>query len=147
MEARPTNLVSQPGIYDIPNSVYHADPCVVPSVSASILKEFAKLPRKGWFAYPRLNTDHQPKHKQMWDLGSASHKITLGSDDQLVIIDAKNYQTKKARQERDECYAADMIPVLPHQFDEVKAMAAAARAQLHVHHDASAAFTRGRVAA
>lgn len=145
MEKQPTNIITEPGLYDIPNSAYHADPMAgdIISVSASILKEFARSPRHGWYAHPKLNRDHQPKHKQMFDLGSASHTITLGSDDKIVVIDSKDYKTKKAKEDRDKCYENDLIPVLAHQFESVTAMAAAARAQLDNHHDAQMAFKRG----
>lgn len=61
-------IISKPGIYDIPEEIYHADPCVIPSLSSSgskiILK---KSPRH--FLYETENEVKKPAFR----FGSAAH--------------------------------------------------------------------------
>jgi hypothetical protein len=51
-------FVSTPGYHRINAEKYHADPCVVPSLSSSIAKILLReSARKAWFSHPRLNPD------------------------------------------------------------------------------------------
>lgn len=124
-----------PGIYDIPDAAYHADCCITPALSASLIKKmvYPGTPAHAYHAHPRYNPDMVQENKAIYDAGSASHKFTLGSDDQIALIPYENYTTKAAKAARDAAYAADQIPVKVDDIAGVKAMARAMRAQLDVH--------------
>lgn len=79
-------------------------------------------------AHFRYWADHPQPRKRAFDLGHATHKKVLGVGAELVPIDAADYRTKKAQQERDAAYDAGQIPLLPDEMDRVDAMVAAVRA-------------------
>ena len=133
------------GLYDLPEEDYHADPCVQPSASRSFIKTLLnQSPRHAWQTHPRLNPAVIEEHKRAYDLGSAMHKLVLGSDAELAIIDAKDFRTKAAREAKEAAYAEGKIPVLVHESIEREAMKNACFAQLRNHPDAKEAFTLGK---
>ena len=138
-------IIDKPGVYaDISESVYHADPCGVPSLSSGIAKKLInESPWHAWTAHPRLNPEFEAKSSATFDKGAASHALLLGNVDRLVLIDADDYRTKAAQAARDEAREAEKIPILPAQLAEARAMAQAARRQLNDHRTASEAFERG----
>jgi len=137
--------IDKPGLYEISETDYHADPCFEPSFSASIGKEMlARSPRHAWTKHPRLNPDWQPDNRAMFDLGKAAHALLLGEARDFAVIDAEDWRTKAAKEERDLAYAAGLTPLLAGQWAQVQEMAMAARAQLAVHEDAKDAFTYGK---
>lgn len=137
--------ISEPGVYDLSESDYHADPVVAPSLSASIAKVLlGKSPRHAWYAHPRLNPAKAEDNRAMFDLGKAAHALVLGEERQFAIIDADDWRTKAAKEARDAAYAAGKTPLLAEQWGRVAAMADASRAQLAAHADARHAFTNGK---
>lgn len=138
-------MIDKPGIYDIPAEAYHADPCPAPSLSSSIAKLLVeKSPRHAKLAHPRLNPNYAPKNRTIFDIGSAAHAMVLGDERRFVIVDADDWKTKAAQAERAAAYAAGKIPLLPHQWEECRAMALAARAQLDASEEDADAFTNGK---
>lgn len=135
----------EPGIYEIEQSKYHADPCPTPSLSASIGKVLlGKSPRHAWTAHPRLNPEWEPENKAAFDLGSCAHSVLLGSQEEIVVVGAKDWRTAAAKAERDAARAAGNIPVLSQNMVEIGDMVDAAKAQLARHLDAKDAFTDGK---
>src|SRR5438477_11602559 len=59
--------------------------------------------------------------------------------DSIVLIEAGDYRTTKAREARDAARAAGLVPLLPYQVDIVRAIAGSIRA----HPIASEAFAGG----
>lgn len=72
--------------------------------------------------------DH-PVDKWEFDFGRAAHKIVLGDDlgDEIKIIEAKDWRTKKAQTERDEARANKITPILRPEWDRIQDMADAIR--------------------
>lgn len=139
------SVIDQLGLYDLPEEAYHADPCIMPSLSSSIGKKILnETPRHAWAAHPRLNPHFKREEKTAYDLGKTAHKLMLGKGASLVIIDAPDYRTKAAKQERDEAYSAGHIPILWKQYDAAEKMVEAGRSQLKDHEDAAQAFTNGK---
>ena len=137
--------IDRPGVYEISEADYHADPCFEPSFSSSVGKQMlSHSPRHAWFKHPQLNPDWQPDNRATFDLGKAAHALLLGEARDFAIIDAADWRTKAAKEERDTAYADGRTPILAEQWQRVQAMAAAARAQLAVHEDARDAFTNGK---
>ena len=114
-------VVTENGIYDMPEEQYHAHPAL--SFSAA-----KKLLHPSCPAIFRHAMDNPQPRKREFDLGHAAHKVVLGEGSELHVVDADSYRTKKAQEERDAAYARGDIPVLPHEFDQVQAMAAQVRA-------------------
>lgn len=126
-----------PGLYpDLPEDVYHADPCPEPSLSASIAKVLIdQSPRHAWTKHPRLNPAFEPENKTTFDLGRAVHKLILGRGADLVPVDADAYTTNAAKAARDAAWAAGKTPLKRAEWDQVHAVARAAEAQIGLNED------------
>lgn len=131
--------ITAPGIYDLPAEVYHADPVPGGSLSSSGARRL--LPPHCPARY-RHEQDHPRTPTAEMNLGSAAHRIVLGAGADLVEIDAGNYRTKAAQEQRDEALADGRIPVLPHEHEQVQAMAKALR-----EHETAATLLGGRAGA
>ena len=116
-------VLTEPGVYDMPEDVYHGDPVPGGSLSVSGAKKLLAPSCPARYAYER----EHPVYKDVFDFGSAAHKTVLGVGAEIVVIDAKNWQTNKAKDERDAARAAGKIPVLPHEHEQIQEMAKAIR--------------------
>lgn len=135
----------KPGIYDLPEGIYHADPCPAPSLSASIARELlGSSPWHAWHAHPRLNPAYQARASDRFDLGSAAHAHLLEGRDHFAVIDAPDWRTKAAQAERDAARAAGKVPLLAETWTQVQAMAEAARVQLDRYEEEPRPFTGGQ---
>ncbi|GAA5048332.1 hypothetical protein HNP84_000201 [Thermocatellispora tengchongensis] len=116
-------VIASPGIYDLAEDEYHADPVPGGSLSSSGTRRLlATCP-----AVYRWEREHGALPRRAWDLGTAAHKLVLGVGPTLAVIDAPDYRTKAAQQERDAARAAGAVPLLTKEHDQVQAMAAALR--------------------
>lgn len=137
--------IDRPGVYDIPAEVYHADPCVEPSLSSSIARLLVNAtPLHAWTAHPRLNPDQGREESEKFDIGNACHSLVLHDPKHFEIIDAKDWRTKDAKDQRDNARNAGKIPLLTEQWVRVQAMHHAAKIQLARHQEAKDAFTNGK---
>lgn len=127
-------VVTAPGVYDMPDEIYHGDPVPGGSLSASGAKLLLDCPAK--FQYDRT---HPRAEKRTFDIGKAAHKVVLGSGPDLVVVDAPDWRTKAAQEAKRAAYAEGAVPLLPHEHDEITAMAVA----LAQHPVASALFRPG----
>lgn len=110
---------------------YHADPCALPSLSASIATQLVtRSPYHAYLYHPRLGGVKREASKEM-DRGSLIHALVLGSPDECVIIDADNYRTKAAQERRDEARANGLTPILAREHAEVQEVADAIRVKMH----------------
>lgn len=133
--------ITEPGVYDIPAEVYHADPCVEPSLSNSIAKILIdQSPRHAWNAHPRLNPAHEPDESSRLDIGTVAHTLLLGKGRDIVAVDAKDWATKAAKAARDEAREAGKTPILAKDLERAQAMATAASDQLAAVEGAELAF-------
>lgn len=119
-------IVDTPGLYDMDDSVYFADPVPGGSLSTSGAKVLLDCPAK----FRWLQT-HPQKPKREFDLGHVAHKLVLGKGAEIAVVDFKDFKTKAAQQERDAAYAAGQVPVLATDHDRAQAMADAIRADRH----------------
>jgi len=140
----PVSAVTAPGIYDLPASVYHADPCPEPSLSCSIAKRLCLAsPAHVRQEHPRLNPDAEQEECEAFDLGTAAHALFLEGKGGVAIIDAKDWRTTAAKEARETARRAGLTPILTKQWDHVQAMVAAIRQQLDQHDDGAAIFAGG----
>jgi hypothetical protein len=104
----------------MPDAEYHAHPALSTSGAKRLLPP--SCPAR--FKWEQEN-GRPPKRE--FDVGSAAHLSVLGTGWPLVVIDAPDWRTKAAKEERDAAYAAGHIPILTKEKVTVDAMAAALR--------------------
>jgi hypothetical protein len=117
---------------------YHALPALSASGAWLLAEECAAkfLWRSPW------NPLYEPEAKSEFDIGVAAHLAVLEPQcqaDRLVLIEAGDYRSSRAREARDAARAAGKVPLLPYQHDIVRAVAGSIRA----HPIAAAAFVDG----
>ncbi|WP_202888966.1 PD-(D/E)XK nuclease-like domain-containing protein [Nocardiopsis dassonvillei] len=112
--------ITEPGVYDLPEAVYHADPVAGGSLSSTGARRLLECP--ALFEYERR---HKRGPKKAFDIGSAAHHLVLGTGPEIVVIDADSYRTKPAKEQRDAAHSRDAIPLLPSEYALVEAMAEA----------------------
>jgi hypothetical protein len=109
------------GVYDIPEAEYFAARYALSCSGAKLLLP-PSCPAKFFWAQ-----DH-PQYKKAWDFGSGAHNLVLGNGPELVEVQADDWRTKAARQQRDEARAAGKTPLLSRELAQCRAMAAALEA-------------------
>src|ERR1051325_9297771 len=125
-------------ITGLPAAEYHA----LQALSASgawLLAE--ECPAKFLWRSP-WNPLYEPEAKTEFDIGVAAHLAVLEPERQarnIVLIEAGDYRTTKAREARDAARAEGKVPLLPYQPDIVRAITGSIRA----HPIASQAFADG----
>ena len=105
---------------------YIADPCPEPSLSKSgIGRILYRSPQHAMRHHPRLGPNPE-RYTPSADTGSAAHAELLGADEtqQVVWVEAKDWRTKAAKEERDEAHAAGCIAMLEKDRQKVVDMAA-----------------------
>lgn len=119
-----------PGIHSISSAAYHADPCSVPSLSASIAHTLVdRSPLHAWTQHPRLNPDFAREQEPKFDLGTAAHALLLEGRNAVEVVDAKDWRTNAAKEARDAAYTAGKIPLLVKDWERVDAMVERAKSQ------------------
>lgn len=118
------------GFHVMPAVEYHADPCATPSLSSSIAQVLLReSPRKAWHQHPRLNPNYREAHDGKFDLGTCAHAVLLENDaSKIVIVDADDWRTKAAKEQRQAANAAGKTALLARHYDDVRRMADAALA-------------------
>lgn len=116
-------LIDKPGIYDLPERQYHADPvAAAPSLSRSIAKLLIEAsPAHVYVAHPRLGgtppTGPSAGDDDM-DVGSAAHALFLEGEDKIAHVPFDSYRTNAAKEFRDDALAAGKIPLKTAQRDK-----------------------------
>lgn len=101
-------------ILDCTDDEYFADPLPTPSLSQSVAHTLlAESPYHAWLQHPKLGGVGRTATKSQ-DNGSLVHALLLGAGKELTIIDAKDFRSKAAQEERDAARAAGKVPVLRH---------------------------------
>lgn len=120
-------------ILDCSEEQYHADPCERPSLSASIATTLVtRSPLHAWSEHPRLGGLGKTATREM-DRGTLIHRLVLGAGRDWHVIDADDYRTKGAREERDAARERGLVPVLRDELDAAQATASAILARLGDH--------------
>lgn len=137
--------IATPGVYDIPFEEYLADPCVEPSLSASIAHLMVdRSPLHAKLAHPRLSPQVEERRAKHLDDGSIAHALLLEGDrSRVVIVNSDSYRTKASQEARDAAYADRKLPVLAHRMEAIEAMVAAARMQIAANEQLAPVFARG----
>jgi hypothetical protein len=114
--------VKKPGIYQMLERDYHADPAPVPSLSRSIAKLIVEAsPSHAYVQHPRLGGE-PPSGPAVgdndMDVGTAAHALFLEGDDKIVHVPFNSYSTNAAKEFRDEALKAGKIPLKTKQRDD-----------------------------
>jgi len=131
-------LASARRISEMPAIEYHAMRSLSASGAWLLAEECAAkfLWRSPW------NPLFEHEAKTEFDIGVAAHLAVLEpkrQDNSIVLIDAGDYRTARAREARDLARTEGKVPLLPYQFDIVRAIAGSIRA----HPIAAEAFREG----
>jgi hypothetical protein len=123
---RPDWAASARRISGLPAVDYHAMRALSASGAWLLAEECAAkfLWRSPW------NPLYELEMKSDFDIGVAAHLAVLEPERQaesIVLIEAGDYRTTKAREARDTARAAGKVPLLPYQFDIVRAIAGSIR--------------------
>lgn len=116
--------ITEPGVYDMPNAVYHADPVPGGSLSSTGARRLIEPSCPAKFAWIR---EHGEEPKAHYDLGHAAHRAVLTEGEVIEVVDAEDWRTKAAREARDAARVAGKIPLLAKDASVVEAMAAQIR--------------------
>lgn len=109
---------------------YHNDPCDVPSLNQSIATILHKQSAKhAHMAHPRLG-GKKYRTSDAFDKGTAIHTALLGVGKVIVPVDAADWRTKAAREQRDAIRATGNIPMLADKARDIEDAASAIRKQL-----------------
>lgn len=119
-----STVITEPGRYQISAETYHGDPVPAGSLSSTGARRLLPPSCPALFKYEQ---DNGGEHRPEFDFGTAAHKEVLGVGDELVVIDAKDWRTKKAQDQRDEAYARGAVPLLTADYAHVQGMAATLR--------------------
>lgn len=119
-EARP--IVVEPGVYDMPDDVYHGDPVPGGSLSSSGAKLLLPPSCPARF---RWEQDNGRPPNGDFDYGHAAHLKVLGTGAELVVIDAKDWRTNAAKEAKAQAYQEGKVPILASHAVQVDAMAEA----------------------
>ncbi|MCK9929999.1 PD-(D/E)XK nuclease-like domain-containing protein [Frankia sp. Mgl5] len=128
----PMTVVTEPGVYDLPEELYHADPVPAGSLSSSGARRLLPPSCPALF---RHEQQHGRPDTKAFDFGKAAHRQVLGTGSEVVVFDYPDWKTKKARDDRDVCRSEGLVPLLDHEMTVVEEMATALRA-----HPAAAAL-------
>jgi hypothetical protein len=101
-------------VHDLDEQEYHAHQG---SLSVSGAKVLLKAP-----ALYKWQQDH-PVHKDVFDVGSAAHKVILGVGDPIDVIDADNWRRADAQTAQKASREAGHIPLLRKDYNQVCDMA------------------------
>lgn len=131
-----TELIAEPGVYDIPAEQYHRDPVEGGSLSSTGARRLLEMPPARW----RYEQAHPTPPSAAMVLGTAVHTLVLGAGAKVVAVEAKSWRGKAAEEARRDIEAAGGVALLRTEYDRAVAMADAVRA----HPLASQVFTPER---
>lgn len=127
----------KPGILNISEDAYHADPCPTPSLSSGLARTLlARSPLHAWTASPRLNPGFVPVEKKTFDIGRAAHRAVLGKGGDFVaypgdmLAKSGAASTKAAKEWAEEQRAEGRTPLKADEVDQIWAMAEAVTLRL-----------------
>ena len=88
----------------MPFAEYLADPCDMPSLPSSTVRELLQTaPLAVWTRTKRLNPDAEEEHRTAFDLGTAAHALLIGGGDRIEVIPFDSYRKAEAKDLRDAC--------------------------------------------
>ena len=120
------------GVHIIPLSEYIADPAPQPSLNAGAVHTLiTKSPRHACYGHPRLNANYESDESSRLDIGTIAHALLLENDaSRVVVIEADDWRTKAAKEQRDEARALGKLPILSKDYFGIQEMVLVAKAAI-----------------
>lgn len=115
-------MITEEGVYDLPEHEYHRDPVAGGSLSSSVAR---KLLPPSCPAVARWEIDHPTPPTEAMERGTIVHALVLGRGADVVVVDADDWRSKAARDARDQARADGKTPILRDRFTVPQAMARA----------------------
>jgi hypothetical protein len=126
-----TMRLESAGLYELSDVDYFADPCPKPSLTQSIAKTLlTRSPMHAAWEHPRLNPVFELNTDKKFDLGNIAHALLLGRGRDFALVDAEDWRTKAAREDRERAIKSGKIPVLTKLLKTAEEMVDVAREQL-----------------
>lgn len=116
------NWPAEPCILEgVPAADYHSDSFGdVPTLSRSVAHTLITAsPLHAAAEHPRLPGLKAKRATKEMDLGSLVHALLLGSEESIVIVEADNFRTDKAKIARDEAIVRGLTPICRPLYQEV----------------------------
>lgn len=127
-------VITQPGLYDLPEAVYHSDPVPGGSLSSSVARKLLdECP-----AVVEYELAHGQGTKKAWDGGSAVHKLVLGKGSEIEVFPGL-WNTNDIKAKISAARAAGHIPMKPAELAVAQSMASS----VLQHPDAGPLFAPG----
>lgn len=98
----------------VSDTSYHQDKTTLSSTGA---RKLLACPAR--FKY---ELDNPPAPKRAYDFGKLAHRLVLGEGSPIQVIEADNWLSKAAKEQRDEAYANGVVPVLRGEYESARAM-------------------------
>lgn len=134
-------------VIDLTADEYHADQTGnrTPSLSSTVARKLLyESPAHAKAAHPRLSPQPVQKDTDAFDLGTAVHALLLENTVAVQVCDFKDWRSNAAKAAREEARAAELVPMLPHQWEAVREMVDTVRPQLDALEVEPIPFTDGQ---
>ena len=107
------------GVHDIPEAEYFAASHALSCSGAKLLLPPSCPARFFW------QQDHpdQPVRKEVFDFGSAAHRLVLGAGRDITVLDFDSWHTRASKEAREAAYAEGSVPLLRDDYVQVSEMA------------------------
>ncbi len=117
------------GVHEMSLDAYIHDPAPEPSLNASIAHTLlTETPAHARMNHPRLSPQQEREESSRLELGTIAHGLLLEGDDSRVqVIEADDWKTKAAREQRDEARILGLLPILSKDYAIVRDMVDAAK--------------------
>lgn len=107
-------------IHDLDEQRYHSqvdhdEPVLTASIAKTILQ---KSLAHAWYSHPKGGGAKKEPTAAM-ELGTLLHDVLLNNGDRIKVIDAKDYRTNLAKEEKAFAKEEGKIPVLKHKMEEI----------------------------
>ena len=123
-EAAEPLVITEPGVWEMDEASYHADPVKGGSLSQSGAKTLLKPGGPALFAWQR---EHGTVPTRAMEFGTAAHREVLGTGQEIVEVKYENWRGAKAQADADKARADGKLPLLTKELATVRAMAAKLR--------------------
>lgn len=119
-------VITEPGVYDIPEPDYHADPVPGGSLSSSGARKLLPPSCPARFKWEQ---EHGQKVTRAMEYGTVAHRLVLGDPlGDIEILPHADYRKKEAQRDRDDARDFGRVPILREEWEQVLAMADAIKA-------------------
>lgn len=137
-----TLVITEPGLYDVPEQTYHADTSLAPELGRSLSVSGAKkLVPPSTPAHFKHQRDHGRPPKDAFDVGTLAHELILrGGDKRIRVVDCYDWRSKASQEAKKAAHAEGLVPV--HRGDLLEASRLAASVRRH--RLASAILSQGK---